>query len=107
MNNESSETESLILSIPTPILRKAQRSARKRNMSLPELLTQLLATCVEQDEQQYELARQRSLASMERGYDLGTNGKITWSRDECMNVIYDHAICSTCTLTCLVLDYTD
>ena len=82
MNHESTELQSVILSIPTPLLREVQRSAAKRNMSLSDLFSQLLVTLVEQDEQQYELARQRSWAAMEHGYNLGTNGKITWSRDE-------------------------
>jgi hypothetical protein len=30
----------------------------------------------------YERARKRSLATLERGYELGTGGKATWTRDE-------------------------
>ena len=82
MEPESSEMQSLTLSIPVPLLQKVQMIAERRNTSLSGLVTQLLTTLVEQDEYRYELARQRSLAALERGYNLGFEGKITGSRDE-------------------------
>ena len=30
----------------------------------------------------YEKARKRDVAIMKRGWDMGTNGKATWTRDE-------------------------
>jgi len=82
MEPELLETQTLLLSLPRPILQKAQVIAKRRNASLPDLLIQLLTTLIEQDDHQYELARQRSLATLEQGYNLGFADKITWSRDE-------------------------
>lgn len=78
---EISEKQNVTLAIPKSLLRKAKVVAAERQTSLSALLTQLLATLVEQEDQ-YEQARQRSLALLEQGFELGTQGKITWSRDE-------------------------
>lgn len=78
---EISEKQNVTLAIPKSLLRKAKVVAAERQTSLSALLTQLLATLVEQEDQ-YEQARQRSLALLEQGFELGTQGKIPWSRDE-------------------------
>jgi hypothetical protein len=75
------ETQNVTLSIPKQILRKAKLAAVKRNTSLSGLLTQALIELVEQDEG-YERARQRHLAWLEHGADLGTMGKISSKREE-------------------------
>jgi hypothetical protein len=75
------ETQNVTLSIPKEILRKAKILAVQRNASLSSLLCQALEDLVAKDEG-YELARQRSLASLERGSDLGTGGQIGWKRED-------------------------
>lgn len=74
-------TQNVTLAIPKSILRKAKILAVQKNTSLSGLLTQTLADLVEGQEA-YELARQRNLALLESGFDLGTHGKIPWKRDE-------------------------
>lgn len=44
-------------------------------------MTRALVEIVEKEEG-YEEARQQHLAILEQGFDLGTQGKINWSRDE-------------------------
>jgi hypothetical protein len=75
------ETQNVTLAIPKPILRKAKLIAVERQISLSGLLTQLIADLVERSDQ-YAEARQRHLAWLEHGADLGTHGVITWTREE-------------------------
>ena len=81
MQTELTEKQNVTLAIPKALLRKAKVVAAERQTSLSALLTQLLIDLVKQEDE-YEQARQRSLALLERGFELGTYGKITWSRDE-------------------------
>jgi hypothetical protein len=74
-------TQNVTLAIPKDILRKAKILAVQRNTSLSGLLTQTLAELVSHQEG-YELALQRNLALLKNGFDLGTQGDITWNREE-------------------------
>jgi hypothetical protein len=74
-------TQNVTLAIPKGILRKAKILAVHKNTSLSGLLTQTLADLVAHQEA-YERARQRNLAMLKNGFDLGTNGNITWERGE-------------------------
>lgn len=75
------QTQNVTLSIPRDILKKAKLLAVKKNISLSGLLTEVLINLVEKDEG-YERARQRHLAWLQHGEDLGTNGEISWNREE-------------------------
>lgn len=75
------KTQNVTLAIPKDILRKAKILAVQKNTSLSGLLTQTLTDLVAQ-QQAYEQARQRNLAFLKRGFDLGTQGQIPWKRDE-------------------------
>jgi len=74
-------TQNVTLAIPKDILLKAKILAVKKNTSLSGLLTQTLAEIVSREEG-YEQARQRSLAMLKNGFDLGTQGDIPWTREE-------------------------
>lgn len=74
-------TQNVTLAIPKDILRKAKILAVKKNTSLSGLLTQTLAAIVAEQEE-YDQARQRSLAMLKGGFDLGTQGNISWKRDD-------------------------
>jgi len=74
-------TQNVTLSIPKDILRKAKILAVQKNTSLSGLLTQTLAELVEHEED-FEQARRRSLEMLSSGFDLGTQGEITWKREE-------------------------
>ena len=74
-------TQNVTLAIPKDILRKAKILAVKKNTSLSALLTQTLTDLVSHQEA-YEQARQRNIELLETGLDLGTQGNITWKREE-------------------------
>jgi len=74
-------TQNVTLAIPKDILRKAKILAVQRNTSLSGLLTQTIAELVSHQEG-YEQAQQRNLAWLKSGFDLGTQGNITWNREE-------------------------
>lgn len=73
--------QNITLSIPREVLRKAKHIAMERDTSLSGLLTAMLVELVEREDA-YEQSKQRQLTLLEKGLDLGTNGRITWSREE-------------------------
>ena len=74
-------TQNITLAIPKNVLRKAKILAVQKNTSLSALLTQTLVELVAHQEA-YEQARQRNLGLLKSGLDLGTQGQITWKREE-------------------------
>lgn len=75
------ETQNITLALPKELLYKAKRVALERRTSVSGLLTQALKEIVAREDS-YVAARQRHLAWLEHGADLGTNGEIGWRRDE-------------------------
>jgi hypothetical protein len=75
------ETQNVTLAIPKSTLRKAKLLAVQRQTSLSGLMTQLLNDLVSREDQ-YAAARERNLALLEQGLDLGTHGNITWRRED-------------------------
>jgi hypothetical protein len=75
------ETQNVTLSIPKDILRKAKVIAIQRKTSLSGLLTQTLEDIVSHEES-YQMARKRHLAILQKGFNLGTNGTVSWSRED-------------------------
>lgn len=75
------ERQNVTLSIPRELLRKAKSLAVKKDRSLSELLRGALEEKV-REESGYQRARDRQLALMKKGFDLGTKGKISVSREE-------------------------
>jgi len=75
------ETQNITLSLNKNLLRKAKHLAIERHTSLSSLLAQTLEELVAQQEN-YEHARRQHLEILERGFDLGTGGNITWTREK-------------------------
>ena len=75
------ETRNITLSLPRDMLREVKVLAARRDTSVSKLLTGALEELV-QKEREYERAKDRSLALMDGGRDLGTGGSISWRRDE-------------------------
>jgi hypothetical protein len=75
------DKQNITLSLPKDLLRKAKQLALDRQLSLSGLMVQLLHDVVRHEEE-YEQARLRSIERMRQGYALGTNGVISWSREE-------------------------
>jgi hypothetical protein len=73
--------ENVTLSLPADVLREARHLAVDRGLSLSRFLAEVLEERVEA-KRQYEVARERALHRMRQGFDLGTHGQITWTRDE-------------------------
>ena len=75
------EKQNVTLSIPKETLRKARLLAVERNTSLSSLLVEAIEEIVAKADA-YELAKEQHLAILKEGYNLGTYGNITWSREE-------------------------
>jgi hypothetical protein len=75
------ETRNITLSLPEETLREVKVLAARRGTSVSALLSQTLADLIA-SESGFAAARERSLAALGRGWDLGTGGKIGWDRDE-------------------------
>jgi predicted transcriptional regulator len=75
------ETRNITLSLPEETLREVKVLAARRGTSVSALLSQTLADLVA-SESGFAAARERNLAALGRGRDLGTGGEIGWDRDE-------------------------
>ena len=74
------DRQMVTVALPKPLLRKARALAAERKVSLPKFLAGVLERIVE-DHDDYERAKRRSLAHMRTARNLGTKGRITWTRD--------------------------
>ncbi|HEX5298431.1 MAG TPA: ribbon-helix-helix protein, CopG family [Streptosporangiaceae bacterium] len=72
--------QNITLSLPEEDIREARVLAAKRGTSVSQLLARMLRELVEK-ETGYAAARERSLARLHEGLDLGTGGQAGWSRD--------------------------
>jgi len=73
--------QNVTLALPAETIRRLKVLAAERGSSISGMLTEQLDQLLDR-ESGYERARKRSLATLARGYDLGTGGKATWTRDE-------------------------
>lgn len=74
------ERQNVTLSLPKALLKKAKTLAVRKDSSLSDLLRGALEEKVK-EESGYQRARDRQIALMERGIDLGTKGKIAVTRE--------------------------
>jgi len=75
------EKQNVTLSLPKTLVKKAKLLAVEEEKSFNELVRQ----CLEQRLNAatgYAEARERQLKRIESGFDLGTNGKISVTREE-------------------------
>jgi hypothetical protein len=75
------EKQNITLSIRKDILRKVKLIAVQRKVSVSALMTELLQDLVGQEDA-YAQAMQRHLEWLKHGFDLGTSGQISTSRDD-------------------------
>lgn len=73
--------QNITLSLPEEDLREARVLAARRGTSVSQLLARVLRETVER-ESGYDAAKQRNVALLRQGADLGTGGRVTWSRDD-------------------------
>jgi hypothetical protein len=74
-------TQNVTLALPADILRDAKHLAVDQGVSLSRFLAMLIEEKVATS-RQYREARERQTRLMREGLDLGTYGKITWTRDD-------------------------
>jgi hypothetical protein len=75
------ERRNVTLSLPKTLLKKAKTLAVMKDRSLSDLLRETLEEKVK-EEIGYQRAKDRQIALMEKGFNLGTKGRITISREE-------------------------
>ena len=75
------ERQNVTLSLPKALLKKAKTLAVRKDSSLSELLRGALEEKVK-EESGYQRARDRQVSLMEHGFDMGTKGKISVTREE-------------------------
>jgi predicted transcriptional regulator len=75
------ERRNVTLSLPESLLKKAKTLAVMKDRSLSDLLRETLEEKVK-EETGYQRAKERQTALMEKGLDLGTNGRLAVSREE-------------------------
>ncbi len=70
----------VILSLPVKVLRQLKRIAARRQTSVSKFVSHTLEELAAREDA-YARARDRHLAWLEHAADLGTKGKINWSRE--------------------------
>ena len=73
--------QNITLSLPKELLRRVKHLAVERDTSVSALLVEALEETVLAGDR-YDRARDRELTLLEKGFDLGTQGLVSWKRDE-------------------------
>jgi predicted transcriptional regulator len=73
--------QNITLSLPKDLLQKVKLVAVQQETSVSRLMTQLLEEMVDR-ETGYRAAKEQSLALLEQGFDLNTDGVPNWRREE-------------------------
>ena len=75
------ETQNITLTLPRELLKQIKRLAADRDTSVSALMVQALSSLADED-RRYSAARKRALGALTEARSLGTNGTVTWRRDE-------------------------
>ncbi|MBZ0272708.1 CopG family transcriptional regulator [bacterium] len=75
------EHQNITLSLPADMLSGLRHIAIERGMSLSDYVAELMENLVDREEK-YRAAMKRSLKLMKKGFNLGLNEQIPWTRDE-------------------------
>ncbi len=86
------ERQNVTITLPVDVIREARHLAVDKGLSLSKFLALLLEEHIEAKRQYdadreearklYEAAREQELQRLKKGLPLGTQGKISWTRDE-------------------------
>ena len=74
------EMQNITLALPRTLLRRVKHLAIEKDTSISGLLKTMLEHLV-RDQDAYAKAREAHRQILKRPFDLGTHGRITWSRD--------------------------
>ena len=75
------EKQNVTLSLPKVLLKKAKLMAFKKEKSMSQFLIEALEEKLRED-RGYKKAKERQLKLLRTGFDLGTKGHITISRED-------------------------
>jgi hypothetical protein len=81
MSKEKKDGRNITLYLSRSLIQKAKVMAVKEDKSLSAFMTDALEEKVKK-ESGYKKAKKRQLKLLEKGFDLGTQGKISLSRDK-------------------------
>lgn len=73
-------SRNVTLALPEELLRRLKILAAKQDTSISAMLTATLSELADYEEG-YSEARDGMIADFTKGYDLGTQGQIDWTRD--------------------------
>ena len=73
--------QNITLALPKDVMKRVKVMAAEEGTSVSALMERLLQDHLERHEG-YEQARQRQVAYLAAGFDLGTGGKRSWTREE-------------------------
>lgn len=74
-------SRNVTLSLPVALVKKAKILAAREEKSLSQMMRETLEEKVTQ-KSGYWQAWQRQKKWLEKGFDLGTGGRVTWTREE-------------------------
>lgn len=75
------EKQNITLALPKNVMKRVKVMAAEQGISVSALMERLLQEQLARHEG-YEQARQRQAASLAEGFDLGTRGGRSWTREE-------------------------
>ena len=75
------DRQNVTLSLPKTLVKKAKIVAAQEEKSLSELMREMLRGKVEQ-QTGYQKAKQRHLSLLKKGFNLGTKGRSSYTRDD-------------------------
>ena len=76
-----SNHKNVTLSLPEPLLRRFRVYAAERNQSMTSVMAEAIRKLMDEDDKA-AAAKRRFLERIRNAPDLGTHGRITWTRDE-------------------------
>lgn len=79
-------TRNITLKLPEETLKAVKILAAERDKSVSGMLTEALEQLIREDTG-YEQARREFMQVVDSGADLGTRGRVDWTRDELQGVL--------------------
>lgn len=78
---ETKTHKNVTLSLPERVLRRFRIYAAEHNQSMTSLMARAIEKLMEHDDE-HEKKKRRFIERMHNAPDLGTNGKISWKRED-------------------------
>ena len=75
------QRQNITLSLPKDLLKQVKHLAIERDTSVSGLLSEYLERIV-RDDRDYRQAETRIKRRLKSGFDLGTNGRLAWKRED-------------------------